>query len=129
MGWFAFVDGYCERLDVGLWAEPLNFITNAGFLAMALWLWPRVKLVAGARALVVLLAAIGLGSGLFSQCGPALGRDCRYGANFTVCAHVYISGKPAILAFVTWLVMRSAYAIFPLFGTCFLALERLHMVG
>ena len=65
MGWFAFVDGYCERLDVGLWAEPLNFVTNAGFLAMALWLWPRVKLVAGTRALVVLLAAIGLGSGLF----------------------------------------------------------------
>lgn len=65
MGWFAFVDGYCERLDVGLWAEPLNFVTNAGFLAMALWLWPRVKLVAGARALVVLLAAIGIGSGLF----------------------------------------------------------------
>ena len=41
MGWFAFVDGYCERLDAGLLAEPVNLISNGGFLLVAYWLWPR----------------------------------------------------------------------------------------
>lgn len=61
--------GYCERLDGGFWAEPLNAVTNAAFLVAALagfWLWRRqggrdaVTLV-----LIGLVFAIGIGSFLF----------------------------------------------------------------
>ena len=65
MSWFAFVDGYCERLDAGLLAEPVNLVSNGAFLVMAYWLWPRAQPGSGARTLVILLAAIGLGSALF----------------------------------------------------------------
>jgi len=26
------MDGYCERVGPGLWAEPLNAVSNAAFL-------------------------------------------------------------------------------------------------
>lgn len=61
------IDAYCERLGPGLWAEPLNALTNLAFLLAALVCMgrlgrPRPPL---GVALVVLLAAIGVGSGLF----------------------------------------------------------------
>ena len=61
------VDGYCERLDPGFWAEPVNALTNAAFLIAALVMATRLR---GARlplanALVVILAVIGMGSFLF----------------------------------------------------------------
>lgn len=33
--WFAPVMAYCERLDGGFWAEPLNAVSNGAFLAAA----------------------------------------------------------------------------------------------
>lgn len=65
MDWTEAVDGYCERLGPGLWAEPLNAVTNLAFIAGALWLWPRVRGNAPARALAAILGLIGIGSGLF----------------------------------------------------------------
>lgn len=65
MDWTAPVNGYCERLGPGLWAEPLNAVTNLAFLAGAAWLWPRLRGDVPARALCALLALIGVGSGLF----------------------------------------------------------------
>jgi hypothetical protein len=61
--------GYCERIDGGFWAEPLNAVTNAAFLVAALaglWLWNRQ----GRREVVMLVLiglvfAIGIGSFLF----------------------------------------------------------------
>ena len=63
------VDLYCERLGPGLWAEPVNAITNAAFLLAAWAAWrisqqhrltsPSVWLLLG------LMVAIGVGSGLF----------------------------------------------------------------
>ena len=67
MGWFVFADGYCERLDAGLLAEPVNLTSNGGFLVVAYWLWPRAQRGSGAWTLVILLAAIGLGSALFQS--------------------------------------------------------------
>jgi len=61
--------GYCERLDGGFWAEPVNAVTNAAFLVaalLALLLWrrrgegDRIVLV-----LILLVFAIGIGSFLF----------------------------------------------------------------
>ncbi|MGR3757723.1 MAG: hypothetical protein ACU0AT_10920 [Tranquillimonas sp.] len=65
MEWDRQIDAYCERLGPGLWAEPVNALTNAGFVLAALWLWPRVRGLPVARALCLLLAATGLGSALF----------------------------------------------------------------
>ncbi|MEM7490299.1 MAG: hypothetical protein AAF390_14350 [Pseudomonadota bacterium] len=67
MDWTAPIDAYCERLGPGLWAEPVNALTNEAFLLAAWIAWRRT---AGARTpvqavLVALLAAIGLGSTLF----------------------------------------------------------------
>jgi hypothetical protein len=60
------IDAYCERLGPGLWAEPLNALTNLAFLSRPLICLRRL----GHRpplglALVGVLAAIGVGSGLF----------------------------------------------------------------
>jgi hypothetical protein len=69
MDWSTPVDLYCERTDASLWAEPANALTNAAFLiaaAAAFLLWRR----AGGRdwsalALIVVVAAVGLGSFTF----------------------------------------------------------------
>lgn len=67
--WCAPIDGYCERVGPGFWAEPVNALSNAAFLvaaASALVLWRR----AGgtdrpALALIAVVAVVGLGSFLF----------------------------------------------------------------
>lgn len=65
MEWHAAVDGYCERLGPGLWAEPLNLVTNAAFLVVAAVMWGRCRGMPAGRLLAAILAAIGVGSGLF----------------------------------------------------------------
>ena len=69
-----YLDAYCERAgDAGLWAEPLNAITNIGFLIAA---YMCVRLMRSLQPLslrshgdlwilIVALAAIGIGSGLW----------------------------------------------------------------
>lgn len=69
MDWFDEVDLYCERIGPGLWAEPLNAISNLAFLIAAGLLLSR--LLADERrdwAAVVfaaLVGVMGIGSGLF----------------------------------------------------------------
>lgn len=65
MDWTRAVDGYCERVDPGYWAEPVNALTNGAFLLAALVMWRRCDGLPLARALCVVLAAIGVGSFLF----------------------------------------------------------------
>lgn len=65
MEWMRAVDSYCERLGPGLWAEPLNAVSNAAFLVAAAMVWRGTRGDAGARVLVAVLAAIGVGSLLF----------------------------------------------------------------
>ena len=57
------LDLYCERVAAGLVGEPLNTLSNAGFLFAAYSL--RQRYGARVRLLAALLAAIGLGSTLF----------------------------------------------------------------
>lgn len=67
MDWTQQVDAYCERTDLSYWSEPVNAVTNAAFLVAAFIMWRRTR-GAGlpiATLLVVLLAAIGVGSYLF----------------------------------------------------------------
>ena len=63
MDWTAEVDGYCERLGPGLWAEPLNAVSNIAFLVAAIWVWRRGT--GPVRVLAAILFVIGIGSGLF----------------------------------------------------------------
>lgn len=67
MDWTRHVDGYCERIDPGFWAEPVNALTNAVFLIAALVVALRLR---GEKtrlgwSLVILLSLIGIGSFLF----------------------------------------------------------------
>ena len=38
-----YIDIYCERLEPGLWAEPLNAVTNAAFFIAAFFAWRLLK--------------------------------------------------------------------------------------
>ena len=64
-----YIDAYCERLEPGLLAEPVNLITNIAFI-IAAWLASRQSrddgtMDASVATLCLLLMCIGIGSGLF----------------------------------------------------------------
>jgi len=62
------VDLYCERLGPGLWAEPLNAVSNLAFFAAGFWgVYEARRLKAGIFAEVLgwWVVAIGIGSTLF----------------------------------------------------------------
>jgi hypothetical protein len=64
-----YIDLYCERIGPGLWAEPVNALTNAAFF-LAVWLlWRSARraglLTAPVALLLALVLAIGIGSALF----------------------------------------------------------------
>ena len=67
--WNAAVDGYCERLDPGFWAEPVNAVTNLSFiLAVGFafrWTYRDRTLDPAVGVLLLLVLAIGIGSFLF----------------------------------------------------------------
>ena len=65
MDLFKSIDIYCERLDTGLWAEPINAATNAAFILAATIMWLKCKNLAEGRILAFLLFLIGCGSFLF----------------------------------------------------------------
>ncbi|MFI6099117.1 hypothetical protein ACIA8G_26485 [Lentzea sp. NPDC051213] len=65
------VDAYCERLGPGLWAEPLNAITNLAFL-IAAFLLLRHQAPPSLRALPILLALVGLASLSFHTLATSL---------------------------------------------------------
>lgn len=67
---FAYIDLYCERLGPGFWAEPVNALSNAGFIVAGWLAWRRLGADdAGAprdlRLLALLMALIGVGSFIF----------------------------------------------------------------
>lgn len=65
----SYIDNYCERLEPGLWAEPLNAVTNMAFFLAAYF---ALALASDENAinrktliLIELIAIIGIGSALF----------------------------------------------------------------
>lgn len=66
---FEFIDIYCERLGPGLWAEPLNALTNGAFFiaAIAAYILARTEKVLDWKSglLIALIFAMGVGSTLF----------------------------------------------------------------
>jgi hypothetical protein len=68
--WFTPYDLYCERLGPGFWAEPVNALSNAGFLVAAWLSWRLARsrpggLTLQGAVLIALVAIIGVGSFLF----------------------------------------------------------------
>lgn len=64
--WTRAIDNYCERTGPELWSEPVNAVTNLAFVVAAVVMWRRTEgRLPLANVLIVLLAAIGVGSGLF----------------------------------------------------------------
>jgi hypothetical protein len=64
-----YIDLYCERVGPGLWAEPVNALSNAAFFVALGLLWRSARraerLSPGIGALLGLVVAIGIGSTLF----------------------------------------------------------------
>ena len=60
------MDAYCERVGMGLFAEPLNAVSNVSFLLAAWAAWVLAErtgtLSAGVRVLIALAASVGIGS-------------------------------------------------------------------
>jgi hypothetical protein len=65
----AVLDLYCERTAPGFWAEPVNAVTNLGFVVAAWMIWRLARREqtrdASTVALIAMIVAIGLGSFLF----------------------------------------------------------------
>jgi hypothetical protein len=60
------MDAYCERVGMGLFAEPLNAVSNISFLLAALAAWVLARrigaLPGGVRTLIAIGASVGIGS-------------------------------------------------------------------
>jgi hypothetical protein len=67
LDWFRSVNSYCERTDASYWSEPVNALSNAGFLVAAVLAWRLAARAddGAAKALAVILGVIGIGSYLF----------------------------------------------------------------
>ena len=65
MDLFKPIDIYCERLDISIWAEPINAVTNVAFILASIFMWLRCKNLVEGRVLSFLLFSIGCGSFLF----------------------------------------------------------------
>jgi hypothetical protein len=65
MNWAEHIDIYCERLGPGLWAEPVNALTNLSFIAAAAFFLRAARRDPALRLLGWEMAAIGAGSFVF----------------------------------------------------------------
>jgi hypothetical protein len=68
-GWSVPVDAYCERIDASFWSEPVNALSNAGFLAAAALAFVQWRRAGSsdrpAICLIIIVATVGVGSFLF----------------------------------------------------------------
>ncbi|MCR8726709.1 ceramidase [Frigidibacter sp. ROC022] len=122
MDWTTEVDDYCERLGPGLWAEPLNLLTNAAFLLAALVMARRCRGMPTGQALAAVLALIGLGSGLFhsvatrwaavADVAPILGFILLY---VFAASRDFLGLRPAFALVAAALFLPYAAATLPLF--------------
>ncbi len=72
------VDLYCERIDPGFWAEPVNAFTNIGFVFSAWIVWRFAVREqthdSSIAAMTGMIVAIGIGSFLFHTMATPLTR-------------------------------------------------------
>ncbi len=72
------VDLYCERIDTGFWAEPVNACTNIGFIFAAWFIWRfavhKQTQSSSIAAMTGIIVTIGIGSFLFHTMATPLTR-------------------------------------------------------
>ena len=127
-----YIDGYCERLEPGLWAEPWNAVTNLAFIVAAaiMFMNPDTRRYPITVALCVLLFAIGVGSGLFHTFATRLTAIADvtpialfvltylYAANryFMRLRPLYAFGVTLLFFPYEWLVATAISAVMPWIG-------------
>ena len=107
------MDAYCERVGMGVFAEPLNAVSNVSFLLAALAAWVLATrtgaLSAGVRVLIALGASVGIGSILWHT----------YPNMFTLILDIV-----PILIFICWFIWlyaRNVIGMRPLFAVAAVA--------
>ena len=93
------VDLYCERLGPGLFAEPLNALSNVAFLVGAILLWRNRT----AHLPAVLLASVGLGSALFHIWATPIGMALDV---VPIVLLIAWAGREALVQHLGWSVSR-----------------------
>lgn len=113
MDWLQTVDEYCERLGPGIWAEPVNAMTNAAFVLAGVVMWHRARGMAGGRVLAGIEVAIGVGSFLFHTLAT------RWAALADVLpilcfilAYIYLAGRDFLRLGRLWSIL-TVLAFFP----------------
>jgi len=110
MGWRDPLDLYCERTDTSLWSEPLNALSNAGFLFAAADIRRRLGRTppADLQWLTVLLVMVGIGSFIFHTVGErwASVLDVAFIALF-----VLLFVHRALVRLFGWSPMRASGAV------------------
>ncbi len=115
MAWTSQVDDYCERIDPGFWAEPLNAISNGGFLIAAFIAWNMAKNDNdwGPKLLAILLAAIGIGSFTFHTFATNWAAVADVGPiTAFILAYVYLT-MTRLLGLPFWAGLLAIAAFFP----------------
>ncbi|TDU32373.1 ceramidase [Panacagrimonas perspica] len=121
MNWQQPVDLYCERFDPGLFAEPLNALSNLAFIAAGLWLMaalPRLfpsprKTPAQLEVLAGLVLLIGICSAAFHVFATAWAQMLDVGSIglfiyfFVICFAHYLLDVRWVLA---WLAAPAFWA-------------------
>jgi hypothetical protein len=102
------VGAYCERLGPGLFAEPLNALSNVAFFLAAWAAWSVARrgaaLDSGITLLVALIATIGVGSTLFHTFSTPWARlmDLLPIAAFQM-VYLWLYGRRVIRADPAWI--------------------------
>jgi hypothetical protein len=107
------IDAYCERTSPAYWAEPVNALTNAAFLIAAAVMWRRTEGLPLARAMCVVLAAIGVGSWLFHTHANGLTAMLDVGAILVFILVYLFAATRDVLRLGPWWAAGAVLAFFP----------------
>ena len=104
------IDLYCERLGPEVFAEPINALTNLAFVVAAFAAWRLAdqyrSLSVATGLLIGLMAAIGVGSGLF---------------------HTFATNWARVLDVLPILLFQMSYLW--IYGTRIIMMQTVHLAG
>ena len=108
MDLFKSIDIYCERLDIGIWAEPINAVTNVAFILASIFMWLRCKNLVEGRILSFLLFSIGCGSFLFHTFAQTWAAILDVAAILIfILTYIFIANR----SFLAWSKMVSVFGV------------------
>ena len=108
MDLFKSIDIYCERLDIGIWAEPINAVTNVAFILASIFMWLRCKNLVEGRVLSFLLFSIGCGSFLFHTFAQTWAAILDVAAILIfILTYIFIANR----SFLAWSKMVSVFGV------------------